>query len=133
MGFEAAREYLFRTVSQTMIHYRDGPLSEGIAGHVHGGDRLPWAPSARGDNFAPLREPVWQVHVYGNVGTDLDTWCKQHNLPLHRFDWSFEHETAGLARGAAYLIRPDTYVALADTAAEASTLERYFRQHQIKV
>jgi 2-polyprenyl-6-methoxyphenol hydroxylase-like FAD-dependent oxidoreductase len=131
IGFDAAREYLFRTVSQIMIHYRDGPLSEGTAGHVQGGDRLPWAPSARGDNFAPLREPVWQVHVYGNAGTDLDTWCRQHNLPLHRFDWSPEHEKAGLARGAAYLIRPDMYVALADSGAAASSLERYFRQRQI--
>jgi 2-polyprenyl-6-methoxyphenol hydroxylase-like FAD-dependent oxidoreductase len=133
MGFEAAREYLFRTVSQIMINYRDGPLSEGTAGHVHGGDRLPWAPSARGDNFVPLRDPVWQVHVYGTPGTDLDTWCKQHNLPLHGFDWSLEHEKAGLARDAMYLIRPDTYVALADIGAEASSLERYFRQHQIRI
>jgi len=44
MAFEAAREYLFRTVSQITLNYRDGPLSVGAAGHVHGGDRLPWVP-----------------------------------------------------------------------------------------
>src|SRR6266403_899028 len=42
MTFEAAREYLFRTVSQITLNYRGGPLSAGAAGHVHGGDRLPW-------------------------------------------------------------------------------------------
>src|ERR1700687_5074186 len=41
-AFGAVREYLFRTVSQVMLNYRGGPLSRGTAGHVHGGDRLPW-------------------------------------------------------------------------------------------
>jgi len=44
MAFEAAREYLFRTVSQITLNYRGGPLSVGAAGHIHGGDRLPWVP-----------------------------------------------------------------------------------------
>ena len=42
IGFEFAREFLFRTVSQIMLNYREGPLSAGTAGQVHGGDRLPW-------------------------------------------------------------------------------------------
>jgi hypothetical protein len=41
MAFEAAREYLFRTVSHITLNYRDGPLTVGVAGHVHGGERLP--------------------------------------------------------------------------------------------
>src|SRR6202012_4979091 len=32
IGFDFAREYLFRTVSQLMLNYRDGPLSAGAAG-----------------------------------------------------------------------------------------------------
>src|SRR5262249_27920270 len=40
--FEAVREYIFRTVSQIALNYRGDPLSQGEAGHVHGGDRLPW-------------------------------------------------------------------------------------------
>ena len=39
IGFEAIREYLFRTVSQITLNYRGGPLSVGAAGHVQGGDR----------------------------------------------------------------------------------------------
>jgi 2-polyprenyl-6-methoxyphenol hydroxylase-like FAD-dependent oxidoreductase len=132
IGFEFAREFLFRTVSQIMLNYRDGPLSQGSAGHVHGGDRLPWAPNGSGDNFTPLSEPVWQVHVYGAVEPDLATWCNNHHLPLHRFDWSPEHEKAGLARDALYLIRPDTYVALADATGSARAIERYCTEHQLR-
>jgi 2-polyprenyl-6-methoxyphenol hydroxylase-like FAD-dependent oxidoreductase len=132
IGFEFAREYLFRTVSQIMLNYRDSPLSSGTAGHVHGGDRLPWAGSTGGDNFTPLANPVWQIHVYGSVRPELATWCAEHQLPLHRFDWSSEHETAGLARDAVYLVRPDTYVALVHTTGTADAIERYFTQHGLR-
>ena len=40
--FAAVRRFMFRTVSQTAVNYRDSSLSEGRAGEVHGGDRLPW-------------------------------------------------------------------------------------------
>jgi 2-polyprenyl-6-methoxyphenol hydroxylase-like FAD-dependent oxidoreductase len=132
LGLDFAREYLFRTVSQIMLNYRDGPLSSGTAGHVHGGDRLPWATGAGGDNFTPLAEPVWQIHVYGSVGPALATWCADHQLPLHRFDWSSEHETVGLARDAVYLVRPDTYVALVDTAGTPDAIERYFSHRGLR-
>src|SRR3982075_1210142 len=58
------REYIFRTVSQITLNYRRGPLSRGAAGHVHGGDRLPWAPVDGVDNFDTLATMDWQVHVY---------------------------------------------------------------------
>src|SRR5690606_34712214 len=38
----AVARFMFRTISQTAITYRGGPISEGKAGAVHGGDRLPW-------------------------------------------------------------------------------------------
>jgi 2-polyprenyl-6-methoxyphenol hydroxylase-like FAD-dependent oxidoreductase len=54
------RDYFFRTVSQITLNYRGMPLSAGSAGHVHGGDRLPWVPGGghgqfrlpRGDDLA---------------------------------------------------------------------------------
>jgi len=54
MAFEAAREYLFRTVSQITLNYRGGPLSVGAAGHIHGGDRLPWVPIVIGLINCPI-------------------------------------------------------------------------------
>jgi len=131
MAFEAAREYLFRTVSQITLNYRGGPLSAGAAGHVHGGDRLPWVPNDGKDNFEPLATMTWQVHVYGSASSELAAWCASHDVPLHVFDWRSEHEAAGLARDAIYLLRPDSYVALADPSGAPAALERYRAEHRI--
>ncbi|MGC1346539.1 MAG: FAD-dependent monooxygenase, partial [Methyloceanibacter sp.] len=131
--FEMAREYLFRTVSQITLNYRGGPLSRGAAGHVHGGDRLPWVPIDGEDNFETLSAMTWQIHVYGTASAELAAWGAGHNVPLHVFDWRPEHEAAGLARDAIYLIRPDTYVALADTSGAPNTLNRYYADHGIRL
>ncbi|HWX31690.1 MAG TPA: FAD-dependent oxidoreductase [Steroidobacteraceae bacterium] len=131
MAFEAAREYLFRTVSQITLNYRGAPLSVGAAGHVHGGDRLPWVFIDGKDNFEPLAEMNWQVHVHGSANADLSAWCASHGVPLHVFHWRSEHEAAGLVRDATYLLRPDTYVALADTSGAPGALDRYCADHGI--
>jgi hypothetical protein len=133
IAFEAVREYIFRTVSQITLNYRNGPLSVGSAGHVHGGDRLPWVPIDGKDNFEPLAAMTWQVHVYGFASAELVTWCTGHDVPLHVFDWRSEHEAAGLARNAIYLLRPDTYVALADASGALDALDRYCADHGIRI
>ena len=132
IAFEAVREYIFRTVSQITLNYRGCPLSAGSAGHVHGGDRLPWVPIDGKDNFESLAAITWQVHVYGSASAELVTWCASHDVPLHVFDWRSEHDAAGLARDASYLLRPDTYVALADASGAPATLDRYCADHGIR-
>jgi hypothetical protein len=132
MAFEAAREYLFRTVSQIALNYRGGPLSVGAAGHVHGGDRLPWVSIDGKDNFELLAEMNWQVHVYGSASAELSAWCAGHGMPLHVIDWRSEHEAAGLARDAIYLLRPDTYVALTDPSGTPDALDRYCADRGIR-
>jgi 2-polyprenyl-6-methoxyphenol hydroxylase-like FAD-dependent oxidoreductase len=131
-SFEAVRKFAFRTVSQTMLNYRGGPLSRGKAGWVQGGDRLPWVKTFDADNFSPLVAMDWQIHVYGSPGPEVAAWCAKRRLPLHVFDWQAECETAGLARDAVYLIRPDSYVALADPGGGADALTRYFAELGIK-
>ncbi|RON47207.1 FAD-dependent oxidoreductase [Pseudomonas frederiksbergensis] len=131
-SFGASREFLFRTISQITVNYRGMPLSEGVTGHVHGGDRLPWAHDGEGDNYEPLKIPTWQVHVYGDTSDEMIAWCIEHHLPLHVFDWRPAFETAGLARNGFYLLRPDTYVAIADNSADPKVIERYFRDHGIR-
>jgi 2-polyprenyl-6-methoxyphenol hydroxylase and related FAD-dependent oxidoreductases len=65
-----ARRFLFETVSQIRVSYPDSLLSEGGAGRVRGGDRLPWVPLSDGDdNYTPLSSMAWQAHVYGEVST----------------------------------------------------------------
>ena len=133
VAFEGAREYIFRTVSQITLNYRRTPLSAGSAGHVHGGDRLPWAPSDGVDNFSSLSAMIWQVHVYGVASTQLAGWCAARQVPLHVFDWKPEHEAAGLARDALYLLRPDTYVALAEAPGTPDALDRYCSERGIQI
>ncbi|HEV7224142.1 MAG TPA: FAD-dependent monooxygenase [Pirellulales bacterium] len=120
------RRFLFRTVSQIGINYRNSPLSAGAAGGVRGGDRLPWVEIGPGeDNFAPLAPPAWQVHVYGEPRAGLAEACAELGLPLHQFAWQAEMQKAGLSRAALYLIRPDGYVGLADSRADPQRLRDY--------
>ena len=131
IAFEALREYIFRAVSQITLNYRSGPLSAGSAGQVYGGDRLPWVPTNGKDNFESLAAMTWQVHVYGAARIELAGWCTRHNVPLHVFHWRSEYEAAGLARDALYLLRPDSYVALADASGAPDALDRYCADHAI--
>jgi 2-polyprenyl-6-methoxyphenol hydroxylase-like FAD-dependent oxidoreductase len=121
----AVREYIFRTVSQITLNYRRGPLSMASAGDVHGGDRLPWVRFGREDNFATLATMSWQVHVYGAASNELSSWCADHDVALHVFAWRDEFATSGIARDALYLLRPDTYVALADASGAPGAIDRY--------
>lgn len=129
---ESVREYLFRVVSQTTLDYRDSPLSQGKAGGVQGGDRLPWLPGAIADNYESLSTIEWQVHVYGEAKPGLAQWCMKHGIAMHVFAWDPACEKAGVARNATYLLRPDTYVALADPEGEAANLSRYFKAHGLE-
>jgi hypothetical protein len=62
----------------------------------------------------------------------LVAWCEQRGVPLQVFAWREAYASAGLARNAVYLLRPDTYVALADPAGSPEVLERYFADHSIE-
>ena len=134
-AFRAARRFIFRTVSQTQVHYRDSALSEGRAGRVRGGDRLPWVSSARGGgsagNFAALTSLEWQVHVYGDATPAIRTACDERRLPLHVFAWDAGAAATGLQRNAVYLVRPDGYVGLAADADGAAALSAYLHKHAI--
>ena len=88
---------LFRRVSQVQVQYPGSPLSEGKAGKIAGGDRLPWT-GLEVDNYAPLRSLDWQVHVYGTPPNALRETCDLLRLPLHTFAWLRSRE------------RPDSHV-----------------------
>lgn len=123
LRFAAARRAQFRLVSQTRITYREGPLSDGSAGEVHAGDRLPWVEGA--DNFAPLTSLSWQIHIYGTAPTALREFAASIKLPLHEWPWTQAARQAGLERDALYLVRPDGHVGFARREPETEGLREY--------
>ena len=123
---------MFRTISQTTVNYRGSSLSEGRAGAIHGGDRLPWVKAGQ-DNFTPLTSLDWQVHVYGDAAPEIRAVCDERKLPLHVFPWRPEMSRTGLRRNAVYLVRPDGYVALADPEGRAAAVASYLDARKIKI
>ena len=122
------RRFMFRTLSQIMIRYPESALSEGKAGGVEGGDRLPWAP----DNHAVLDGMHWQVHIYGPATPEIAAACSARGLALKAFPWEPAMRKAGLRSGALYLVRPDGYVAFADAKQTAAGLGRYLDSRQLR-
>jgi 2-polyprenyl-6-methoxyphenol hydroxylase-like FAD-dependent oxidoreductase len=129
------RRFMFRTISQTAVNYRGSSLSEGRVGDIHGGDRLPWVESEAtgldGDNFKPLTSMDWQLHTYGDASPELRALCDARKLPLHIFPWRPEMDLVGLQRDAAYLVRPDGYVAVANSENSATAIMSYLDAHKI--
>lgn len=113
----AVRRLMFRTISQTNINYREGALAEGAAGRIKGGDRLPWVKEA--NNYAPLDGRGWRGQVFGEASEALSSACADAHLPLDRFAWTRSAERAGFARGSFHLVRPDGYISLIASKADA--------------
>ena len=83
------------------------------------------------DNFAPLRQMQWQVHVYGEAAAPLRAACQARALPLQVFPWTPAHESAGLCRDACYLLRPDSYVALAHPTQDPAVLGQFLSDRRL--
>jgi hypothetical protein len=125
------RRVLYRTVSQTNVNYRGSSLSEGHLGSVRGGDRLPWVKTSDTENYASLTALDWQVHVYGEATDDLRGLCAARSLKLQVFPWRTVIAHSGLRANAAYLIRPDGYVAVVETDAKGGHIAAYLRARHI--
>jgi 2-polyprenyl-6-methoxyphenol hydroxylase-like FAD-dependent oxidoreductase len=132
--FKATRRLMFRRVSQTAINYQGSSLSVGWTETLQGGDRLPWVQHADGerDNFAPLASLDWHVHIYGEASKEMRVLCETRKLPLHVFPWRAEMRHKGLWRNAAFLVRPDGYVGLADAVASTAAVASYLDARGIR-
>lgn len=125
----AVRRFLFRTISQIEIRYRHSPLSSGLAGRLHAGDRLPWVSIGEGaDNFDQLTSVGWSVHTYGDLPPGLLAACIDLRLPLAAFGWREGMGAAGLQQSALYLVRPDGYLGLVDPDANPVRLRAYWEK-----
>jgi hypothetical protein len=77
-------------------------------------------------NYDGFRQMGWRAHVYGELQPELADWCRDNGIALDMFDWEERYDEAGFARGAVYLVRPDSYVAFADPQPSRERLQAYF-------
>jgi len=117
--------FMFRTLSQTRIHYRPSLLSRGEDGNVTGGDRLPWIKFDGRDNFTSLSSLRWQVHIYGELNKEFGAAVHGWGLELHVFPWNREAGLKHMCRDGAYLVRPDGYIGLAIKHQVPAALQTY--------
>jgi len=134
ISLPAMRRLAFRTISQIAVNYRDSPLSRGAAGKLRGGDRLPWVKIGDdGDyNFAALASMDWQMHVYGAAAPGLQALADGKKIPLRIFPWRADMSQTGVKRNAAYLIRPDGYIGVADSVGSAAAIAAYLSEKKLK-
>jgi hypothetical protein len=71
--------------------------------------------------------------VYGRAAPEIHALCAARTLPLHAFPWRQEFDRAGLKRDAAYLVRPDGYVALVDPNGSAAAITSYLDTRKLIV
>jgi hypothetical protein len=95
-------------------------------GKIHGGDRLPWLQDQ--NNFQSLSSLDWQIHVCGAPADALRTLSIRWNLPIYSFPCNDRAQSAGFARDAAYLIRPDGHIAMAQPDQNTTELEKFLSE-----
>ena len=74
-----------------------------------------------------IRGKRWQGVISRHTTPQLVAACAERKLPLQIFPWAPAYARAGLAENAVYLLRPDTYVGLADETGSAEALQSYLR------
>jgi len=120
------RRLLFRTVSQTRLHYPGSPLSRGRVGQIRGGDRLPWVPGV----YDALRDLKWHLFVVGAPGPEALTWASKRGVGVHAIPFGSAARWAGYREGGALLVRPDGYVGLVHHGFEAAPFSAYWEKIQ---
>jgi 2-polyprenyl-6-methoxyphenol hydroxylase-like FAD-dependent oxidoreductase len=118
------KHIIFRTISQTRIDYHASPLSWSQVGSLESGDRLPWVELL--DNYAPLTERAWQIHIYGEAKAYLDAKAQGLGLKLYTFAWTDSLLEFGLVKDAMYVIRPDGHLGLVHQHQNLAALDAYF-------
>jgi len=71
----------------------------------------------------------WRKGISGGLRLlgcdDLAVACRERGLTTHRFRWGYQSRDAGFKQDAAYLVRPDGYVAAALPEQRASALKTF--------
>ena len=127
----------FRTVSQTGIHYRRGPLAvmaDALPKEApQAGDRFPWmklqleAGGAVADLFQRLDDTRCNLLVFGQAAPplpDMDGLLEVHAIPITAGNEA-EQARAHVPRSAFFLLRPDGHIGLCGGVVDAAAVRRY--------
>jgi FAD binding domain-containing protein len=131
----------FRTVSQTGIHYRRGPLAvmaDALPKEApQAGDRFPWmklqleAGGAVADLFQRLDDTRCNLLVFGQAAPplpDMDGLLEVHAIPITAGNEA-EQARAHVPRSAFFLLRPDGHIGLCGGVVDAAAVRRYFAEN----
>jgi len=140
MTRESIRKRAFRTLSQTGLHYRHGPLSTSLVSRngtePQAGDRFPWLKLTIAENgsiedmYRRLSDTEFNLIVFGQ---DLPSpWTLADLGILHTHvipdnDHNARILSAVNIKGPAfYLLRPDGYIGLVGTRIQPALVVEYF-------
>lgn len=121
--FKGTGQKIFENVSQIRIKYPDSDLSEGAAGKIKAGDRLPW--SAAQDMHSTLDGRTWSAHAIGAIDPSVRSALMKAGLTVHTWPDTRATRQAGFAAGAIYLVRPDGHVGFADPKPSSREVVEY--------
>ena len=139
MRRDRIRTLAFRTISQTGIHYRDGPLSETLRALPDAapcaGDRFPWLRLKLQPNgpiedlFAKLDDTRFSLIVIGQPSAVIDVpglgdLSRILAIPSDPAN-DAELARAQIPQLSFYLLRPDGHVGLAGTQLDVAAVNRY--------
>ncbi len=142
MSFKRVQARAFRTVSQTGIHYRGGPLSatsDALPSTApQTGDRFPWLKLALGtdasvlDLYETLDDLHFHLFVFGQTARIDVAPSVRALLTVHAVR-DQPANVAELARAripqpSFYLVRPDGYIGLCGTRLDDDAVARYFSE-----
>lgn len=130
--FKPFLRFAFKLLSQTLIHYRESPISEGISKIIHPGDRLPWLKTSTFDNYDCLKLMDWHIQIYGKTDEDFARVANFRGLRIYEFAWSEQVESKGFLQDAFYLMRPDGHIALASIKQNSQILKSYLNNWGIE-
>ena len=132
LHLDILKKKLYKTISQTAIHYKHSDVSTGNYGNIAGGDCLPWIHIDSIDNFEPLKSRTWQIHIYGKLTQELKQFAYDSQLPIYHIPWVTQMSQKDIQRDAVFLVRPDGYISVATNSYDVEPLKQMIEKYHIK-